>query len=85
MMDTRYRMRPLGGSWAQRDVWERMLLDAALKDGQHALARALFAERTAANPTSAPSWKLYAEALEGCGAAADARAARAKAAALLAA
>ncbi len=85
MLDTRYRMRPLGGSWAQRDVWERMLLDAALKDGQHALARALFAERTAANPTSAPSWKLYAEALEGCGAAGDARAARAKAAALLAA
>ncbi len=85
MMETRYRMRPLGGSWAQRDVWERMLLDAALKDGQHALARALFAERTAANPTSAPSWQAYAEALEGCGAAADAKAARAKAAALLAA
>lgn len=85
MMETRYRMRPLGGSWAQRDVWERMLLDAALKDGQHALARALFAERTAANPTSAPSWQAYAEALEGCGATADAKAARAKAAALLAA
>jgi hypothetical protein len=85
MLDARYRMRPLGGSWAQRDVWVRMLLDAALKDGQSALARALLAERTAESPTSAPSWKLYAEALERCGAADDARAARAKAAALLAA
>jgi hypothetical protein len=85
MCDARYRMRPLGGSWAQRDVWVRMLIDAALKSGRHALARALLAERTADNPTSAPSWKLYAEALERCGADADARAARAKAAALLAA
>ena len=85
MLEARYRMLPVGGSWAQRDVWLRMLLDAALKDGQDALARALLAERTAENPTSAPSWKLYAEALERCGAGEDARAARAKAAALLAA
>jgi hypothetical protein len=85
MLDTRYHMRPLGGSWAQRDVWVRMLIDAALKDGRHALARALLAERTADNPTSAPSWKLYADALARCGADADARAARAKAAALMAA
>jgi hypothetical protein len=78
-------MVPLGGSWAQRDVWVRMLLDAALRDGQYGLARALYAERTADNPTSAPSWKQYAEALEGCGARAEADAARAKAATLLAA
>ena len=58
MLDARYRMLPLGGSWAQRDVWVRMLIDAALRDGQDSLARALLAERTAANPESAPSWKL---------------------------
>ena len=45
----------------------------------------LLAERTAENPTSAPSWRHYADALEGCGAQAEAEAARAKAAALLAA
>lgn len=85
MRDARYHMVPLGGSWAQRDVWVRMLLDAALRDEQYDLARALFAERTADNPTSAPSWKAYAEALDGCGAREDAQAARTKAAALLAA
>ncbi|MEM9681945.1 MAG: tetratricopeptide repeat protein [Pseudomonadota bacterium] len=85
MKDTRYRMRPLGGSWAQRDVWVRMLIDAALADGQDSLARALLAERTVANPTSAPSWKLYADALQRCGASNDADEARKKAAVLLAA
>jgi hypothetical protein len=84
MQEARYRMLPLGGSWAQRDVWVRMLIDAALKDRQDALARALLAERTDENPNSAPSWKLYAEALRRCGADNDAGAARVKAAALLA-
>jgi hypothetical protein len=84
MQRARYRMTPLGGSWAQRDVWVRMLLHAAMADGQDALARTLLAERTAANPTSAPSWKLYAEALDRCGVKNEADAARVKAAALLA-
>jgi hypothetical protein len=84
MRDARYRMLPLGGSWAQRDVWVRMLIDAALKDRQDTLARALLAERTAENPASLPSWKLYAEALDRCGARSDADAARIRAAALLA-
>jgi hypothetical protein len=83
MTPTRYKMLPLGGSWAQRDVWERMLIHAALKDGQHSLARALLAERTDMAPTSAPSWSMYAEALDGCGEAAAAETARAKAAELL--
>ena len=83
MMQARYRMLPLGGSWAQRDVWERMLINAALKDGQHGLARALLAERTDMAPTSAPSWSMYAHALENCGEAQAGDAARAKAAALL--
>lgn len=85
MRSARYRMTPLGGSWAQRDVWHRMLLHSALADGQDALARTLLAERTAANPTSAPSWKLYAEALARCGENAEAEAARSTAAVLLAA
>jgi len=85
MRDARYRMVPLGGSWAQRDVWVRMLIDAALRDGQDRFARGLLAERTADNPTSAPSWKSYAESLARCGAQAEAATARARAAALLAA
>lgn len=85
MMAARYRMLPLGGSWAQRDVWERMLIHAAIQDGRHDLARVLLAERTDMAPTSAPSWSMYADALEDCGAADEAKAARATAAALRAA
>ena len=85
MMSARYRMLPLGGSWAQRDVWERMLIHAALKDGQHSLARVLLAERTDMAPTSGPSWNLYAEALDACGEPEEAETARAKGTELLAA
>jgi hypothetical protein len=85
MMKARYNMVPLGGSWAQRDVWIRMLINSAMADGQDGLARALLAERVADQPTSAPSWKLYADALERCGEAAQAEAMRTKAALLLAA
>ena len=84
-MSTGMSARPIGGSWAQRDVWERMLIHAALEDGQHSLARALLAERTAMAPTSAPSWEMYAEALEACGEAEEAGTARARAAEILAA
>ena len=85
MMRVRYNMVPLGGSWAQRDVWIRMLINSAMADGQDSLARALLAERVADQPTSAPSWKLYADALDRCGEAGQAQAMRAKAASLLAA
>ena len=79
MSDARYRMVPLGGSWAQRDVWVRMLIDAAIRDGQHAYARTLLAERTVDCPTSAPTWKMYANALDACGESGEAKAARARA------
>ncbi len=85
MMKVRYDMVPLGGSWAQRDVWIRMLINSAIADGRHGLARVLLAERVADQPTSGPSWKLYAEALERCGDVAQAQNVRAKAASLLAA
>lgn len=85
MMGIRYHMVPLGGSWAQRDCWIRMLIDSARKDGQNGLARALLAERVSEYPVSAPSWRLYADALDKCGEAREADAARAKAATLMAA
>ncbi|MBG06194.1 MAG: hypothetical protein CMM59_19205 [Rhodospirillaceae bacterium] len=85
MSGARYRMVPLGGSWAQRDVWVRMLIDAAIQDGQHAYARALLAERTTDCPTSGPSWNMYANVLDSCGESGEAKAARARATELLAA
>lgn len=84
MGDARYRMRPLGGSWAQRDCWVRMFVDAAVRDGQDGLVRALLAERTAANPTSAPSWRAYGDVLQRLGATPDAARAHAQAESLLA-
>ena len=85
MSGSRYRMVPLGGSWSQRDVWVRILIDAAIKDGQHAYARALLAERTADCPSSGPSWNMYADALAACGEDGEAKAARARGSELLAA
>ena len=48
-----------GGSHAQRDVLDLTLLEAALRSGQHDLAKALTAERLAAKPAS-PLAALFA-------------------------
>ena len=85
LLPVRYRMQALGGSWAQRDVFVRLLIECALRDRRFKLARALLAERTALKPNSAPSWQTYARALDGVGDAAAAETARARASALLAA
>lgn len=52
-----------GGSHAQRDVIDLTLIEAALRGGQHALARSLAAERVAAKPES-PFARLLAERAE---------------------
>jgi hypothetical protein len=80
----RHEVRLIGGSHAQRDVFGRMLILAAIKAGQHKLARALLAERAARNPNSAWTWKKSAEALEALGDAAGAQQAQTRAAGLLA-
>jgi tetratricopeptide (TPR) repeat protein len=78
-------VRLIGGSHAQRDVFARLLILAALKAGKAKLARALLAERAARNPNSAWTWKRSAEALAALGHTADAADARARAARTLAA
>ncbi len=85
MMPLRYHVRTIGGSNAQRDIFSQMLIEAALKSGKHALARALLHERVALKPGSARSWNLLAEALDGEGRASDAAEARRRAEQLLAA
>jgi tetratricopeptide (TPR) repeat protein len=75
----------IGGSHAQRDLFFRLLLAAALKAGRFRLARALAAERNARNPSSVWGWKREAEALDGLGETAMSAAARKRAADLLAA
>ena len=47
-----------GGSHAQRDVLDLTLIEAALRDGQHALASGLITQRIAVRPSSPYSRKL---------------------------
>ena len=47
-----------GGSHAQRDVLDLTMIEAAFRSGQHALAKALSAERALAKPTS-PLARLF--------------------------
>ena len=49
-----------GGSHAQRDLIDLTLLEAALRDGQQSLARALAAERLNVKPSS-PSARILVE------------------------
>jgi hypothetical protein len=48
----RTRFQRFGGSHAQRDLLERTLTEAAIRDGQLDLARALLDERLSLRPTS---------------------------------
>ena len=56
LLPIRRQMHRFGGSHAQRDVLQRTLLDAAIRDGQLDLARALTAERLGVRDTSVYSW-----------------------------
>jgi hypothetical protein len=60
----RDRANRFGGSHAQRDLIDLTLIEAALRDGQLALARALIAERTDLKPESASARALLARAAE---------------------
>lgn len=73
----------MGGSHAQRDLFELLLIDATRKAGDGAGARALLAERTEAMPKDPWSWQAYAEVLKETGEDAAAAEAEAKAAALI--
>ena len=80
----RYAMDGVGGSMAQRDVFQMMMIDAVRANDQPRKLRALFAERTEVKPSSSWTWSGYAEALEKLGDPA-ARSAQAKADAIVAA
>ncbi len=84
LLPIRYRTHRLGGSHAQRDIIALTLLEAAIRAGRFALARALANERTALRPTSPQNWTLAARALEGLGETTAAAKTRARAASLFA-
>ena len=73
----------IGGSHAQRDVFELTLIESAIADGRLALARALLSARVRTRPNSGLSWKKYAAVLSALGDAEPAAQADAEASRLL--
>ena len=59
----RYRLPLIGGSHAQRDLFQQVLIAAALASGRHETARTLLSERAARKPRNPWTWKRYAQAL----------------------
>ena len=72
----RTQIARIGGSHAQRDLYQQLLIAACMKSGRMAQARTLLSERQYLKPNNAWTWKRYAAALSAQGnvAAADAAA-----------
>ena len=64
----RRRIQSIGGSHAQRDVFDQMLIDSAWRARRHEEAAALLAERTARRPRNIWGWKHQAAVLDASGA-----------------
>jgi hypothetical protein len=63
LLPLRYQTRRIGGSNAQRDLFNQTLIVAAIGANRLPLARALLAERVALKPNSRTARKLYDEVL----------------------
>ncbi|MEP6689576.1 MAG: tetratricopeptide repeat protein [Gemmatimonadaceae bacterium] len=72
----RTRIREIGGSHAQRDLFEQLLIDSALRARRWSLAQELLAERTTLRPHNAWAWRHYVAALDATNPAAAAAARR---------
>jgi len=67
LLPVRSRIRGIGASHAQRDIFDQLLIDAAMRDRQWRAARELLAERTALRPGNMWGWKHYAAVLHALG------------------
>jgi hypothetical protein len=75
LMPVRGHFRWIGGSHAQRDLFDQLLIDAAWRGRRLDVAAELLAERTQRRPRNIWGWKHYAAVLDARGAsgAAEAR------------
>ena len=64
VLPLRDRIRTIGGSHAQRDLFARLLIDAAARGGRLDLAADLLRERLAARPRNVWAWTEYAAVLD---------------------
>ena len=84
LLPLREQFHLVGGSHAQRDIFERVLLESAMAAGRVPLARALSAERIDRKPGSPYNWSVHARAMELAGLGDAAATARQRAAILAA-
>ena len=75
LLPIRHRVREIGASHAQRDLFEQLLIDAAWRARRLDAAESLLAERIARRPRNVWGWRHYAAVLEArrASGAADAR------------
>ncbi len=65
LMDIRGRIIEIGGSHAQRDMFELLLIEASIKGGDVNTARHMLENRTQTSPQNGLNWKKLAEILSG--------------------
>ncbi|MEZ5823729.1 MAG: tetratricopeptide repeat protein [Geminicoccaceae bacterium] len=84
LMPLRASLQPIGGSWAQRDLFHQLLLEAAIRAGDWPTARLLAQERLAARGENGLNWSKLSTILDAAGEKRAAAEAREKAVSLLA-
>lgn len=65
LLELRGRIIEIGGSHAQRDIFELMIIEASIKSGDIETARHMLENRTKLNPNNGLNWKKLAEILPG--------------------
>ena len=68
LMPLRSRFRSIGGSHAQRDLFDQLLIDAARRGRRVDVATELLAERTSRRPRNIWAWREYVNVLGAVGA-----------------
>jgi hypothetical protein len=63
LVPVRTQFRRIGGSHAQRDLFDQLLIDSAWRSNQLDVAAELLAERVARRPRNIWGWKHYATVL----------------------
>lgn len=67
LMSLRGRIVEIGGSHAQRDVFELLMIEASIKSGDLATARHMLENRTKTTPGNGVNWKKLADVLKQMG------------------